>query len=82
MDVLLPVYGTENILCDNRGVVRNSSVPESTLQINHNSINYHEFHKSVNVGILRFGKEYNQPSIVDLLKTFLTVRIYWNYVMQ
>ena len=82
MDVLVTVDGTKNIFCDNRGVVRNASVTESTLKRNHNLINYHEVHEYVNVGILRVGKEYKQPSIVDLLKMCLTVRIYWNYVMQ
>ena len=35
------VQGPANVFCDNRGVVKNTSVPESTLSKKHNAINYH-----------------------------------------
>ena len=37
----VPIEGPANVFCDNRGVVKNASVPESVLQKKHNAINYH-----------------------------------------
>jgi hypothetical protein len=37
----VPVGGPVNVYCDNKGVVSNMSIPESTLTKKHNSINYH-----------------------------------------
>ena len=37
----VPINGPANIFCDNRGIVKNTSIPESTLMKKHNSINYH-----------------------------------------
>jgi hypothetical protein len=35
------VDGPANVFCDNSGVVKNTSIPESTLMKKHNAINYH-----------------------------------------
>ena len=37
----VPLLGPTNVYCDNQGVVKNTSIPESTLSKKHNSINYH-----------------------------------------
>ncbi|KAL7545529.1 hypothetical protein ACHAWF_008875, partial [Thalassiosira exigua] len=37
----VPMVGPANVFCDNQGVVKNTSIPESTLSKKHNSINYH-----------------------------------------
>ena len=37
----VPIDGPVNVFSDNRGVVKNASIPESTLMKKHNSINYH-----------------------------------------
>jgi hypothetical protein len=37
----IPIDGPANVFCDNRGVVRNASIPESMLMKKHNAINYH-----------------------------------------
>jgi hypothetical protein len=37
----VPIEGPANVFCDNRGVVKNTSMPESTLTKKHNAINYH-----------------------------------------
>jgi hypothetical protein len=37
----IPLTGAANMLCDKQGVVKNSSIPESTLTKKHNAINYH-----------------------------------------
>ena len=38
-------------------VVKNTSIPESTLMKNHNAINYHVIREAVAVKTLRVGKE-------------------------
>jgi hypothetical protein len=37
----VPIEGPTNVFCDNRGIVKNVSIPESTLMKKHNAINYH-----------------------------------------
>ena len=37
----VPIHGLENAFCDNRGVVKNLSILESTLMKKYNAINYH-----------------------------------------
>jgi hypothetical protein len=37
----VPIDGPASVFCDNCGVVRNTSIPESTLMKKHNAINYH-----------------------------------------
>jgi hypothetical protein len=49
-----------NVSCDNRGVVRNASIPESTMIMKHNAINYHSACKTAAAGILHVDKEDKQ----------------------
>ena len=53
------------MLCDNAGVVKNTSIPESTLSKRHNAINYHVIGESVSAGILRVGKEDGETNLAD-----------------
>ena len=46
--------GPADVFCDKRGVVMNASKPESTLQKNHDAINYHAVREAAAAGILRF----------------------------
>ena len=48
----IPIDGPANVFCDNRGVVKNVSIPESTLMKKHNVINYHTVREAVAAGIL------------------------------
>ena len=52
----IPIKGPTDLFCDNRGVVLNSSRPESNLQKNHNTINYQVVREAAAAGILRVGK--------------------------
>jgi hypothetical protein len=63
----VPIDGPTNIFCDNRGVVRNASIPESTLMKKHNAINYHAVREAAAAGILRVGKEDGETNAADLL---------------
>ena len=52
----VPLDSLDNVFCDNNGVVKNTSIPESTLSNKHNAINYHCVHEAVVAGILRVRK--------------------------
>jgi hypothetical protein len=51
------IVGPANVFCNNHGVVKNVSIPESTLMKKHNAINYHAVREAVAAGILKVGKE-------------------------
>jgi hypothetical protein len=73
----VPVEGPANVFCDNRGVVKNASIPESTLAKKHNAINYHAVREAAAAGILRVGKEDGQTNLADLLTKVLTAERRW-----
>jgi hypothetical protein len=64
--------GPASILCDNQGVVKNTSIPESTLTKKHNAINYHIIREAVAMGIIRVGKEDTETNLADLLTKILS----------
>jgi hypothetical protein len=74
----IPIEGPANVFCDNRGVVRNVSIPESTLMKKHNAINYHAVREAAAAGILRVGKEDGETNLADLLTKVLTGEKRWN----
>ena len=43
----VPINGPARVYCDNQGVVKNTSIPSSTLANKHNSINYHMIREAV-----------------------------------
>ena len=53
----LNLQGPAFTFCDNAGVVKNVSVPESVLHKRHNAINYHVVRESVAADIMQVGKE-------------------------
>ena len=53
----IPIYGPADVFCDNQGVVKNTSLPESVLSKKHNAINYHAVREAVVAGIMRVAKE-------------------------
>ncbi len=60
------------LMCSNNGVVKNASLPHSTLQKKHNAINYHAIREAVAAGILRVGKEDGITNLADLFTKVLT----------
>jgi hypothetical protein len=68
----IPIEGPANVFCDNRGVVKNVSILESTLMKKHNVINYHAVREAMAAGILRVGKEDRETNLADLLTKVLT----------
>ena len=53
------------MFCDNNAVVKNVSLPESTLSKKHNAINFHIIPKSVAAKIICVGKEDTLTNIAD-----------------
>jgi hypothetical protein len=62
----IPIEGPANVLCDNQGVVKNTSIPESVLNRKHISIAYHSVREAAAAGILRVGKEDTETNLADL----------------
>ena len=62
----VPIEGAANVYCDNQGVVKNTSLPESTLSKKHNAINYHTVREAVAAGIMRVAKEPTESNLADL----------------
>jgi hypothetical protein len=67
----IPLIGPASLLCDNQGVVKNTSIPESTLTKKHNAINYHIIRESAAMGMIRVGKEDTETNLADLLTKIL-----------
>jgi hypothetical protein len=74
----VPIDGPANVFCDNRGVVKNASVPESTLMKKHNAINYHAVREAAAADILRVGKEDGETNISDLLTKVIHGQRRWD----
>jgi hypothetical protein len=74
----VPIDGPANVFCDNRGVVLNASVPNSTLQKKHNSINYHAVREAAAANILRVGKEDGETNLSDLLTKVIRGQKRWD----
>jgi hypothetical protein len=68
----VPIDGPANVFCDNNGVVKNTTIPESVLAKKHNAINYHAIREAVAAKILRVGKEDGMTNLADLFTKVLT----------
>jgi hypothetical protein len=69
----VPLNGPANMLCNNQGVVKNTSIPESTLTKKHNSINYHIVWEAAAMGMIRVGKEDTETNLADVLTKMLSL---------
>ena len=66
------IDGPANVFCDNNGVVKNTTIPESMLVKKHSAINYHAIREAVVAQILRVGKEDGMTNLADLFTKVLT----------
>ena len=69
----IPIDGAADVFCDNQGVVKNTSLPESVLSKKHNAINYHAVREAVAAGIMRVAKEDGETNLADLLAKSLNL---------
>jgi hypothetical protein len=67
----VPLDGPAQVFCDNQGVVKNTSVPESVLTKKHNAINYHAVREAAAAGVLQVHKEDTQTNLADLFTKVL-----------
>ena len=67
----VPLDGPADVMCDNQGVVNNTSLPQSNLDKKHNAVNVHIVREAAAAGILRVGKEGNDTNLADLLTKML-----------
>ena len=56
-----PLEGPAQVYCDNQGVVKNNSIPESILSKKHNAINYHAVHGAAASGVCKCIRKIRQP---------------------
>jgi hypothetical protein len=59
------------MFCNKQGVVKNTSIPESTLKKKHNAINYHIIRESAAMDIIQVGKEDTKTNLANLLTKIL-----------
>jgi hypothetical protein len=63
----VPIDGPAKVLCDNEGVVKNASIPESVLNKKGNYINYNKVQEAaVAKNNIEIGKEDGQTNLADL----------------
>ena len=67
----VPLDGPTYVMCDNQGVVKNTSLPQSTLRKKHNAVNYYMVREAAATGILRVVKEDTETNWADLLTNIL-----------
>jgi hypothetical protein len=63
----VPIDGPANVFCDNKSVVTNSTVPDSTLKKKHNAIAYHRVQEAVAAETLRVAHVHSKSNNADLL---------------
>jgi hypothetical protein len=51
-----PIDGLMNMFCNNEAVVRNSTMPESTLKKKHVTFCYHCVRKACSLGMIQIAK--------------------------
>ena len=68
----VPLDGPAQVYCDNQGVVKNSSIPESVLGKKHNAINYHAVREAAAAGVMEVHKEDTQTNLADLFTKVLS----------
>ena len=66
------ITGPANVFCENQGVVKNTSIPDSTLLKKHNAVNYHTVREAAACGIFRIGKEDTETNLLDVLTEVLS----------
>jgi len=63
----IPLKGPSQVLCDNKGVVLNTTLPSSTLKKKHNAIAYHRVREAVAAQIVKISHIDGKENIADIL---------------
>jgi len=67
----VPLDGPTNVLVDNETVMKNSTIPSSTLQKKHNAICYHYVREAVASGIMRVAHIPSDQNLADMFTKML-----------
>lgn len=67
----IEVEGPTNVYCDNDGVVKNSTRPESTLKKKHQAISYHRTREAQAANVVRIAKEDGATNLADIFTKLL-----------
>ena len=67
----VPLDCSTDVVCNNQGVVKNTSSTQLTLCKKHNAVNYHVVRESAAAGILHVRKEDTETNLADLLTKIL-----------
>jgi hypothetical protein len=63
----VPIQGPSQVLCDNKSVVLNTTLPSSTLKKKHNAIAYHRVREAVAAQIIKVRHIDGKDNIADIL---------------
>lgn len=63
----IPIDGPTNVMCDNKSVVNNSTLPSSTLKKKHNTICYHRVREAVAAKIIQIAHIPTGQNLADML---------------
>ena len=72
------VEGPSVLLVDNESVVKNTSLPSSTLKKKHNAIAYHKVREAVAAGIVKVAHISTTDNMADILTKPLSPQMYYN----
>ena len=68
----VPITGPANVFCENQGVIKNTSIPDSTPSKKCNAVNCHTVREAASCGIFRIGKEDTDTNLADVLTKVLS----------
>ena len=67
----IKVNGPTNVVSDNESVVKNATVPESTLKKKHNAIFHHRAREAQASGVVRIAWQAGTGNLADFLTKIL-----------
>ncbi len=67
----IEIDGPANVFCDNEGVVKNTSAPESQLKKKQMAISYHRVREAIATGTMHITKEHTDTNLADILTKIL-----------
>jgi len=67
----IPIEGPANVLVDNKNIMKNSTIPSSTLQGKHNAICYHYVREAVTSNIMKIAHIPSEQNLADMFTKML-----------
>jgi hypothetical protein len=61
----IPLDESTSVFCDNEGVVKNTTAPESPLKKKHEAICYHRCHEALAAGYIQLAKKDTKTNLAD-----------------